>query len=140
MDLQTFVAETLRQIVGGVADAQKSIAALGTNARVNPALVDQSAKVQSGAASPVEFDVAITVVDDHRSERTTGESTSSGMITVVHANQDTDRTLSEAGQHTTAAVSRVKFTVQVAQPSDVETYSSSFSYASSRDGDRYAGY
>lgn len=140
MDLQTFVAETLRQIVGGVADAQKSIAALGTNARVNPALVEQSAKVQSGAASPVEFDVAITVVDDHRTERAAGTSTSSGMIAVVHANRDTDEATSEAGQHTTSAVSRVKFTVQVAQPSDVETYSSSFSYASSRSGDRYSGY
>lgn len=137
MDLQTFVAETLRQIVGGVADAQKSIAALGTNARVNPALVEQSAKVQSGAASPVEFDVAITVVDDHRSERSTGESTSHGMIAVVHANRDSDETTAEAGRHTTAAVSRVKFIVQVAQPSDLETYSSSFSHASAGRGSSY---
>ena len=140
MDLQTFVAETLRQIVAGVAEAQKGIAALGTNARVNPALVEQTAKMQSGAASPVEFDVAITVVDDHRSEKSVGAATSSGMIAVVHAGQNTDETSSEARQHTTAAVSRVKFTVQVAQPSDVETYSSSFSYASSGSGDRYAGY
>lgn len=140
MDLQTFVAETLRQVVGGVAEAQKSIAALKTNARVNPALVEATAKVQSGAASPVEFDVAITVVDDHRSDKTAGTSTSSGMIAVVHANQEAEEASSTASQHTTAAVSRVKFTVQVAQPSDVETYSSSFAYASSGTGDRYSGY
>lgn len=138
MDLQTFVAETLRQIVGGVADAQKSIATMGTNARVNPALVEQSARVQSGAPSPIEFDVAITVVDAHINEKSAGTTTSSGMIAVVHAGRDTEETTFEAGKHTTSAVSRVKFTVQVAQPSDVETYSSGFSYASS--GDRYSDY
>lgn len=130
MDLQTFVAETLRQIVAGVADAQKSIAQLGTNARVNPTLVEQSAKVQSGAATPVEFDVAVTVVDDHRLLKEAGSATASGMIAVVHANQSSDQNHSESGQHTTAAVSRVKFIVQVAQPSDVETYNGSISYGS----------
>lgn len=140
MDLQTFVAETLRQIVGGVADAQKSVASLGTNARINPALVAQSAKVQSGAASPVEFDVAITVVKDHSREAGSHVSSSSGMIAVVHSSQAKDEGGSEASRHRSAAVSRVKFTVQVAQPSDVENYDSSFSYASSGSGNRFAGY
>ena len=64
MNLSTFVAETLRQIVSGVADAQKSVAALDTNARINPALISQAARVKSGEPTPVEFDVAITVIDD----------------------------------------------------------------------------
>ena len=140
MDLQTFVAETLRQIVGGVADAQKSVAALGTNARINPALISQSAKVQSGDATPVEFDVAITVVDDIEAARTEGEASSSGMIAVVHADRTTDTVTVDRSRHRSEAVSRIRFTVQLAQPSDIQTYDSSGDFASAGRRQSYASY
>ncbi|MEH3123708.1 MAG: hypothetical protein PGN16_17350 [Sphingomonas phyllosphaerae] len=140
MDLQTFVAETLRQIVGGVADAQKSVAALGTNARINPALISQTAKVQSGDATPVEFDVAITVVDDAETVSTASASSSSGMIAVVHADRTADAGTTDRSRHRSEAVSRVRFTVQLAQPSDIQTYDSSGSFASAGRRQSYAPY
>lgn len=113
---------------------------MSTNARINPALISQTAKVQSGDATPVEFDVAITVVDDIEAARTEGEASSSGMIAVVHADRTTDAVTVDRSRHRSEAVSRIRFTVQLAQPSDIQTYDSSGDFQSAGRRQSYASY
>src|SRR5688572_17791564 len=83
MDLKTFVAETLTQIVEGVADAQKRIAEANVGAAVNPSTVASDAKRKIGKPSPVEFDVAV-VVAEQAGTRASAE-VSVGFLSVVTA-------------------------------------------------------
>ena len=137
MDLQTFVAETLKQIVSGVADAQSGVAALNTNARINPALVSEDAKRKSANPTPVEFDVALTVSERSESARSETSEQYQGLISVVSAKDTASAQSSHSGEHQREAVSRVKFTVQLAQPSDIETYSTNIPTMSSMGRSRY---
>lgn len=137
MDLRTFVAETLRQIVGGVADAQASVAALGTNARINPAMVADTAKRKSAPPSPVEFDVAVTVAEKSSFNQADSECRSESLISVVSAERSLVSDQENATSRRNEAVSRVRFTVQLSQPSDVETYSTNIPTMASMGRSRY---
>ena len=138
MDLQTFVAETLRQIVAGIADAQASVAELRTNARINPAKVADSAARKSAPPSPVEFDVAVTVAEENSHSRSDAEQRSRGLISVVSSSQVLASEQESATNRRNEAVSRVRFSVQLAQPSDVETYSTDIHVVSRSRSDRYS--
>ncbi len=118
MDLKTFVAETLTQIVEGVSDAQKRIAEANVGAAINPGVVDASAKRKIGRASPVEFDVAIVIAEES-STRAAAEA-SVGFLAVVTAKIAGKAEASEAARN--EAISRIKFSVDLAQPADLETY------------------
>jgi hypothetical protein len=66
MDLKTFVAQTLIQIVEGVNDAKNHINALGIGAAVNPETTFGSDGPPHAAARNVEFDVAGEGADGRR--------------------------------------------------------------------------
>lgn len=119
MDLKSFVAETLVQIVEGVADAQVRIRELGVGAAVNPDRIPDNAKLKVGSPSPVQFDVAVTVTDESASR--TGAGASAGFLSVVSAKVDAKAEASDMLKN--EAVSRIQFTVNVAQPGDLTTYS-----------------
>lgn len=139
MDLRTFVSESILQIVGGVGDAHKNLAALGTNARINPGLVNEGGKGQHGPTSTVEFDVAVTVVDVRSATETTDEGRRSGMISVVRAEQANSSSSEMAAGSRNEAFSRVKFSIPVAQPSDLETYRNTIAVSGSSRRD-WAGF
>jgi hypothetical protein len=109
MDLKTFVAETLTQIVEGVADAQRRCANLG--ARVNPPGISGTSEAQGWAdedgapAQAVRFDVAVTASE--------GSGTKGGIGVVAGV-----FTLGSAGHSKTehAASSRVQFVVPLVLP------------------------
>lgn len=118
MDLKTFVAETLTQIVAGVHDAQKQISDMNAGAAVNPAPIASDAKRKIGKASPVEFDVAVVVADESR--KTEGVEASVGLLSVVTAKLAGRIETSEAARN--EAISRIKFSVELAQPADLTEY------------------
>jgi hypothetical protein len=122
MDLKTFVAETLTQIVAGVSQAQRDIAALGTNAAVNPASVASDSSRQMTGARPVEFDVALTVVDRSSSSVEANDSQSASIISVVHSGTEAGSSSVDEQITSQEAVSRVKFSVLLAQPGDISVY------------------
>lgn len=122
MDLKDFVAETLVQIVEGVADAQKRIHALGVGAAVNPHAVADNVAGKTGRASAIQFDVAVTVTDESASR--TGAGASVGFLSVISAKMDAKAEASDSVRN--EAVSRVQFSVNVAQPADLTTYSTSY--------------
>jgi hypothetical protein len=98
MDLETFVAETLRQIVKGVQTAQEHEDCKG--ARINP--VDQYHRVH---VKDMEFDVAVTVTEG--SEKKGGIGVFTGVFGVGgQANNNTAN----------SSVSRIKFSVPVILP------------------------
>jgi len=111
MDLKTFVAETISQIVEGVSDAQMNCKVAGSY--VNPLLASTDARLgehglfiaQGGTAQLVQFDVAITA--------TAGSGTKGGIGVVVAA-----FTLGSTGQSSqeNSASSRVKFCVPLTLP------------------------
>lgn len=117
MDLKTFVSETLKQIVEGVADAQTAIQEMGTGAAVNPATIYTSE--EHARPSPVEFDVAVVAVEEARSEEGEKAKASASFISVL--------SLRAAGEIESArniatkseVASRIKFTVQLTQPGAV---------------------
>lgn len=123
MDLQTFVSETLVQIVAGVKEAQSKIAELGTNASVNPGWVYETQRKKNGQASPVEFDVALTVIQqssDSSAERTGGKL-KGGVLSVFSAEVGTEFGDARSGSEKSETVSRVKFSVSLAQPAEIDT-------------------
>jgi hypothetical protein len=122
MDLKSFVAETLVQIVEGVADAQKRIHDLNVGAAVNPHAVPDTTVGKTGRPSPIQFDVAITVTDETASK--TGAGASAGFLSVVSAKVDAKAEASDTIRN--EAVSRVQFVVNVAQPADLEAYRTSY--------------
>ena len=118
MDLKSFVSETLTQIVEGVADAQKRIAEADVGAAINPTLKSESAKQKIAEASPVKFDVAVTVTDESASR--SGAGASVGFLSVISAKVDAN--IEESGSLKNEAISRIEFEVQLSQPGDITTY------------------
>lgn len=116
MDLKAFVTETLAQIVEGVADAQERIAAGGTNATVNPRSIPSEATHKHGEATPVEFDVALVVSAEASEGSSSKVSGSVGILSVVSARLSSTLEGQSTGTNRNETVSRVKFTVQLAQP------------------------
>jgi hypothetical protein len=119
MDLKTFVAQTLIQIVEGVADAKAAIEAGETNARVNPKTV-YGDKAAAGDPHPVEFDVALTVTSESKESSGAKAGASAGILAVVSARVAGELSSSSIGAERNESVSRVRFTVQLAQPSAIE--------------------
>lgn len=116
MDIQTFVSETLRQIITGIHSAQKEVAQGSTGAKINPRGVTALEKDLQGQRQPhdidtklplhqVKFDIAVTV-----SGSTEGKI--GGGLLVAG--------LGIGGQKTNTAessyVSRINFTVPVVWP------------------------
>lgn len=118
MDLQTFITSTLVQIVGGVAEAQKQLIELNTNAVVNPNTIKLDDR-KSGTPTAVHFDVALTVVEESHSSSGEKLSGKAGFLSIVTANISADTTGEEKGGRRNETVSRVKFEVMLAQPSDL---------------------
>jgi len=117
MDLKTFVTETLVQIVAGVSDAAGQIAQLGTNAQVNPHVTSTS--YETGPARAVEFDVAITVSDESQSAGSSKAGGSLGILSVVGVKASAEIGENSGSTQRNEAVSRVKFSVQLSQPSNI---------------------
>lgn len=114
MDLKTFVAETLAQIVEGVKEAQPRVSDAG--GRVHPQLVGGVAEnlmkhkifVSSGGyAQFVEFDVAVTATE--------GTGTKGGVAVVAGI-----LSLGSGGEskNENSASSRVRFMVPLVLPRD----------------------
>lgn len=120
MDLRTFIADTLTQIVGGVLDAQRQIEELGSNASVNPSKVHENSRHKRTEPSPVEFDVALTVVERSSATNEEGIQSKQGMISVVHSATSTSSGASREEDSSEEAVSRIRFTVMLSQPGDIE--------------------
>lgn len=120
MDLRTFISETLTQIVAGVADAQKHFAAEGLAARLNPTEAERGKNVRTGAPSPVDFDVALTVASESEGSSSSSVGGKAGILNVVSARAGLDDA-QKTGERE-ERISRVKFTVQLGQPADVNEY------------------
>jgi hypothetical protein len=116
MDLQTFISESLRQIIVGVRSAQEYVTQHPTGAIVNPGGLralqkDSKGQFQAHDASTglpvhqVEFDVAVTIAQS-------SEGKAGGGLLVAG--------LGIGGQKTSAAesssVSRIKFSVPIVWP------------------------
>lgn len=114
MDLKSFVAETLVQIVEGVADAQKRIAELNVGAAVNAQYVHPGSR-QIANPRPVEFDVAVTVSDESAAKA--GLGASAGFLSVISAKIDGKAETSDTLRN--EAVSRIQFSVNISQPADL---------------------
>lgn len=117
MDLKTFVTETLTQIVEGVADAKSRLAEGGTGARINPVLRDSNNSPHPSEAKPVEFDLALTVAQQSAETSTAKGEAKAGIVSVFQARVGADLEAKSGTQ--SQEVSRVKFTVMLAQPLDV---------------------
>ena len=117
MDLKTFVSETLTQIVEGVADAKQRLEAGGTGARINPVRRDTSNRPHPSEAKPVEFDLALTVTQQSAETSTSRGDAKAGIVSVFQAKVGADLAASSGNQ--SQEVSRVKFTVMLAQPSEI---------------------
>lgn len=119
MDLRTFVAETLTQIVGGVADAKAAIDDMDVGAKVNP---DRTySDKQHGEPTDVEFDVAVTVASAFRDgKQHEAGASASGVLAVVGLTVSGKVAGDETNEAREEAVSRVKFKVKLAQPAHVE--------------------
>ena len=105
MDLQSFVAVTLKQLIGAVKEAQQF--AKENNARVFP---DNSGGKQAATGQTVEsveFDVAVTVTE--------GSEKKGGLGVVIAA-----LTIGGTGQTSmsSSTISRLKFSIPVAWPLD----------------------
>lgn len=111
MDLKTFVADTLTQIVDGVAEAKARFAEGGTGAKINPNIGDQA------RASPVEFDLALTVTTDSSVTGAIKGEAKGGVISIFQAKLNSDAGASSGTQN--QEVSRVRLTVMLAQPADL---------------------
>jgi len=121
MDLKTFIAETLTQIVDGVQDARTRIGEGDTNASLNPHVIGAHAEAEVGKTSPVEFDVAVTVVEqsDDKTGAKAGASGGFGILSVVSAKVSAESGVENQQLARNETVSRVKFSVQLAQPADI---------------------
>jgi hypothetical protein len=118
MDLKQFVSATLTQIVAGIEDAKTNIKAASETATVNPYWASGSA--QHGATAPVEFDVALVVCDEQESPSTGKTNAAMGNLSVVTAKLAAELESQSNGKQHAEAVSRVKFSVQLAQPTDIK--------------------
>ncbi|MBX3437790.1 MAG: hypothetical protein KF861_09885 [Planctomycetaceae bacterium] len=118
MQLQEFVAETLRQVIAGVAEAQKGAAE--HDAAINPRGTKNHYTLSAGAAatkqvktrakSVIEFDVAVTTTDASNSEAGAG-----AMIAVLGIGMKRKEGVEQS------MVSRVRFAVPVLLPAQPES-------------------
>jgi hypothetical protein len=117
VELKSFVAETLSQIIEGIKEAQQR-AQQGAGGVVNPPVGRMDRQLlttnraffsQAGLAQFVDFDVAVTATE--------GTATKGGVGVMVAA-----ITLGTSGQSTAenSATSRVKFSVPIALPPDAK--------------------
>ncbi|MCT2559513.1 hypothetical protein N0B51_11040 [Tsuneonella sp. YG55] len=121
MDLKSFVSETLTQIVTGVEDARNRLKEINPGARINPEwTTSENPDHRHASPTPVEFDVAVVVVDERGN--TSGEklSASAGILSVVTAKMSAEAQSGATGSQRNETVSRVKFSVNVAQPADLK--------------------
>ena len=112
MDLKTFVSTTLQEIVAGISEAKAAIEQIDSSARINPTM--RSHNSQRSAITnekPVEFDVAVTVSEEAGGGGKAGVKIASLFEVGGEAKS---RSASET-------VSRIKFSVGLAQPGSVET-------------------
>jgi hypothetical protein len=110
MDLKSFVAQTLIQIVEGVKEAGSAVEAVG--ATVNPPFAGERPKASSSyhtgsgrLAQCVEFDVALTVTEG--TETKGGIGVFSGVVNLGSSGQSNNENVT---------VSRLKFIVPVELP------------------------
>ena len=120
MDLQTFIQETLTQIVQGVEGARERVR--DTDAQISPRLSAAGStegfskvswvrtKEQGGMAQLILFDVALTVSDEQSAKAGIGVFSA-----VMNAGATGETTAANA------SVSRVQFSVPIALPSDAKT-------------------
>ena len=104
MDLETFIAETLRQLISGVKKAQESTQVLG--GKINPDVPwpTFNALAQNDIRK-VEFDVAVTATEG--TEKKAGIGVAMAMFGAG----------GQASSNTTnTSISRIKFTVPVILP------------------------
>ena len=120
MDLKTFVSETLTQIVEGVADAQLRIAEGGSNACVNPTKVFSGEQHKRAEPRPVEFDVALVVEAESTDKSSAKAGGSVGFLSIVSARATGELGSETAGSSRSESTSRVRFTVNLAQPAFLE--------------------
>ena len=127
MDIQTFVAETLVQIVAGVAEAKSRIDGMGVGAKVNPEYRPAASVKDHTEPSPVKFDIAVTVVNENETGSDTKNkgAATAGVLAVVGV-----RIGAEIGDRATSTernevVSRVQFEVAISQPGEITRGSSS---------------
>lgn len=118
MDIETFVSETLRQIVSGVATAQKQIHAMDVGAQVNPTVVS-SGTSRSTQPTPVEFDIAVTVTSDEQETTKAKAGASVGVLSVVSLKFGADVEGEGRAGSRNESISRVKFSVCLSQPGDI---------------------
>ena len=118
MDLKNFVSETLTQIIEGVEDARKKIAEKDITAQINPTAVQEGKPKRGSKPKPVEFDVAVTVLDESASSSSIGGT--AGFLSVISAKVDSS--LEEKGALRNEAVSRIQFSVELSQPADNNWY------------------
>ena len=112
MDLKTFVSTTLQEIVAGISEAKTAIEAIDPNARINPTVRSHNSS-SAGVTDPkpVEFDVAVTVSEEIGGGGKAGLKIASF---VEISGEGKARSASET-------ISRVKFTVALAQPGAVRS-------------------
>ena len=81
-------------------------------------------KRQHAEPSPVEFDVGVTVTSQNTDS--TGEKigAKAGLLSVVSLGASLDANSAKSEQLKNEAISRVRFSVQLAQPANVTTYRS----------------
>jgi|GEM_PF-658503 hypothetical protein len=123
MDLRTFISESLIQIANGVADAREQFKKDGTAAEVNPSKSERGKGRRTGDASPVEFDVAVTVADETRGDSNEKIGGKAGLLSVVSLQASAEVGSGESTARREQQVSRIRFKVLLAQPSDVTEYS-----------------
>jgi hypothetical protein len=70
----------------------------------------------------VEFDVALVVADESSEASGAKAGASVGFLSVVTAKVSSELQTQSAGKQRSETVSRVKFTVQLAQPADFREY------------------
>jgi hypothetical protein len=109
MNLETFVDETISQILKGIVSAQKKAEPIG--ASVNPSHVKMAGWVITSPdqrLSPVDFDVAVEV----RDENTAGAGANISVFSVGIVGK-------KENQSSNSSLSRVKFKVFVCPPEQV---------------------
>jgi hypothetical protein len=116
MDIQTFVSETLQQVITGIHSAQNTIGQGPTGAKINPRGITTLEKDPHGQRQPhdintklpihqIEFDIAVTV-----SESTEGKTGGGLLIAgLVLGGQ-------KAATSENLSVSRIRFSVPVVWP------------------------
>ncbi len=110
MELQTFIAETLRAIIDGVHAAQGATTNKGHNAFINPAPNDTV--THTWPPQEVEFDVAVTVSGGSNLEGSSGARLKVPVFQI-------GASVKGASSETDSRTSRVRFKVPVSLPSTV---------------------